>query len=315
MEHGTQPLVMAKYYLLGSLTHWISTKLVESFGFMRQAWALHKLENLQVSPNWDMIESPLLSRRRGETFSQDKQNKGRPLLHSRRPRSWTRLEVDTLISLYRHRPLWSYWDIAIQLMYLDQASSAPVSRDAPWSPEDCARRLHALYALIPERFGTALPPPLSHSSNAVHTLGGPDTDPIVTNFQPTLCNECVALDLGRAHEQALLDFDDWWAGPDTKDHPASQSVRALEESAELCSCCSFMYKAITSTSTYKLLRPRLMQFVSGDLPTKLAFTRASGEHYVVIKAATTPSQEIVRLRMAHRRIMDHIILRAGLTGT
>jgi hypothetical protein len=57
MEHARQPLVMAKYYLLGSLTRWIPTKLVESFGFIRQAWALHKLENLQVTPNWDMIES------------------------------------------------------------------------------------------------------------------------------------------------------------------------------------------------------------------------------------------------------------------
>lgn len=247
---------------------------------------LHELESLPVSQHWDSIESPLLSRRRGELSTLHKRNVWSD------PRPWTRLEMDRLITLYKEMPLWSYWDIAIQLMHSD----ALPARAEPWSPEDCARRLHILYDLAPERFGTAPPPTAFKPLNAVHTSGTPDTDPLVTDLQPTLCNECTALDLGRAHMEAMLDFNDWWSGTYTGGHPASRSIRALKESADCCPCCKFMYKAAT---TYRDRTSPLMRQVFEDLKTRLAFTRTSGEHFVVIEAATTPKQEIARLRMAH----------------
>jgi len=265
---------------------------------MRQTWLLHNLETQPVSQHWDSIDAPLLSAQRGEIFSPHGQDAMLFELGNS-SQSWTRLEMDTLVTLYSEQPLWSYWDIAIKLMHLDLVrSSAFELIVAPWSPEDCACRLHELYALALETFGTALAPLALNLSNAVHTSGELQIDHIVTDLQRTLCSECTALDLGQTHMEAMLDFGDWWTGPDTEGHPASRSIRALEESAKCCPCCNFMYKATGQTSHMSpLMRPAFR-----DFGTKLSVTRAQGEHYLVLTAGTTPGQKIAQLRMAHCKV-------------
>lgn len=265
--------------------------------YLRQSCLLSRLESLPVSPSWDDLEAPLLSR--GGPVSLTEYS-----FVFRSPRPWTRLEMEILMTIYKEKPLWSYWDIATQLRLLREDGridfGSRFGHDMPWSPKDCARRLHELYEISPERFDATLPPPPLDSLNVVHTSGESDTDPLVTNLQPTLCDDCTALNLGKAHMDAMLDFDDWCAGPDTKQHPASRSLLALNRSAETCPCCKFMYNAAAShfvSSTGELSPER------ASLQIRLGFIRESGEHQLSIKTTSFPQRELARLRMAHRKVI------------
>ena len=74
--------------------------------------------------------------------------------------------MDTLIEIYGKWQLCSYQDIASQLV-LD----CPELSTKPWSAEECAIRLHVLYALSPEKFSSE-PPPLLLQSQAQPRRGG-----------------------------------------------------------------------------------------------------------------------------------------------
>lgn len=260
---------MAVFRLLERAGQLAVVKLMHMFWYVRRVWLLRNLESRPVS------------RQRGS------------ISVSRR---WTRFEMDTLIHLYEQWPLWSYKDIASQLVLICPESDAP-----SWSAEECARRLHMLYVLSPERFGTGLPPPPLDHSNVDYELEALEIDSIITRPQPTLCNECAALDLGKAHVEAMIDFGDFYAGPNTEGHPAHQSLRSLKKSSDCYRCCDFMYNAASRT----MRSPRSAQLIrpeADDLQTRLGFTRYNGEHFLEIKTTASPGKRLALLRMAHREI-------------
>lgn len=250
---------MADFSLLAGVGRLAVVKLRHIFWYVRRVWLLRNLENRPVS-------------RQLGSYSVSRQ--------------WTRFEMDTLIHLYEQWPLWSYKDIASQLVLI-----CPKSYTPPWSAEECASRLHMLYVLSPERFGTGLPPPPFDHSNVDYVSEAAEIDSIITRLQPTLCNKCAALDLGEAHVEAMIDFNDLYAGPNTEDHPANQSLRSLKRSSDCCRCCEFMYDA--ASRTMRSLGSKQLIWPEADhLQTRLGFTRYNGEHFLEIKTAVSPGESL-----------------------
>jgi hypothetical protein len=244
------------------------------FWYVRRVWLLRNLENLPVSRQTDLMNSV---------------------------RRWTRLEMDNLIQLYEQHPLWSYEDIACQLLLTCPDSSAASLWTQPWSAKECAHRLYMLYALTPERFGSGLLPPLFNHSEVDYTPETAEMDPIITRAQPTFCKECAALNLGETHVEAMMDFDDFWAGPDPAGHPANQSLHSLKRSSEYCCCCDFMYNTAIRT-IHPLKSEQPIKAEADNLQTRLSFARYHGAHFLEILTAARPLQILARLQMAHCEI-------------
>lgn len=146
------------------------------------------------------------------------------------------------------------------------------------------------HAEAPSRHGTELPPPLFNNSERNHTPHMAEIDPMVARLQPTLCNECAALNLGRIHMDAMT--YEWWAGPEVGNHPANRSLFCLKTSSDSCCCCEFMYTATCRSISFSSSE-------RDDVQTRLHFARWDAEILLEIETAASPSQKLAQLRMVH----------------
>lgn len=119
-----------------------------------------------------------------------------------------------------------------------------------------------------------------------------EIESLVKRFQPSICKDCVALNLGASHMEAMTDFGDWWSGPETGGHPANKSLHLLQKSTENCRCCEFMYNAVSE---------RLRGYEVYDYQTRLGVFRGADEHFLEIKIAEN-GYRLALLRMVHCKI-------------